>query len=153
MPRERYVFAVEMAQLLRRAGPILVQYLLRAYDGRLSLLVADLRRFVDRSSTRTRAGCRDARGVHPRDVRARAPHDVAVSLCALRHVAGRRCDVQARAATRRAFDPDVDYELSPDVEILPDLHDCQLADRADQGGWTRARACSTMRRRGIVRCA
>ena len=46
MPRSHYTFAVEAVDALRRLGPIVVKYLLRAYGGRLSTLVEDLRLFA-----------------------------------------------------------------------------------------------------------
>jgi len=124
MPRERYVFAVETAQLLRRAGPILVQYLLRAYDGRLSLLVADLRRF----SERHRPGQAPDAGTLEAFIREAfgGTHHM-TSLFRYALCASSRGSARIPASPPGTYiDPDVDYELSPNVEILADLHDCQL---------------------------
>jgi radical SAM superfamily enzyme YgiQ (UPF0313 family) len=50
LPRARHVFAVEALDRLRRAGPLVVDYVLRSpspsYDGRLSRLLAELRAFT-----------------------------------------------------------------------------------------------------------
>jgi radical SAM superfamily enzyme YgiQ (UPF0313 family) len=124
MPRARYVFAVEMAQLLRRAGPILVEYLLRAYDGRLSALAADVRRFSDQQRP-GRALDGDTFEAFIREAFGPAHHMTSLfryALCATSHSSER-----IGAANRIArFDPEADYELSPDAEILPDMHDCRL---------------------------
>lgn len=125
MPRERYIFAVETAQLLRRAGPILVQYLLRAHDGRLSTLVADLRRFAD-AHRPGRAPDAETLDAYIRETFGPAHHMTSLFRYALR-ATSRNADGVHTARDRSArFDPDVDYELSPDVEILADMHDCRL---------------------------
>ena len=125
MPRERYIFAVETAQLLRRAGPILVQYLLRAHDGRLSMFVADLRRFAD-AHRPGRAPDAETLDAYIRETFGSAHH--MTSLFRVRAGAtSRNADGDQTARDRSAgFDPDMDYELNPDVEILADMHDCQL---------------------------
>jgi radical SAM superfamily enzyme YgiQ (UPF0313 family) len=124
MPRVRYVFAVELAQLLRRAGPIIVKYLLRSYDGRLSLLAADLRRFVERSwPGRTPdakvlgafIGATFGPGHHMTSL-------FRYALCVASRVADR---IGSQGQTER-FDADLEYELNPHTAILPDLHDCQF---------------------------
>ena len=43
MPREDHIFAVEAVDVLRRAGPIVLKYVLRVYDGRLSKLIFEMR--------------------------------------------------------------------------------------------------------------
>jgi hypothetical protein len=124
MPRDRYVFAVEMAQLLRRAGPILVQYLLRNYAGRLSVLAADLRRFVAGSR---RGGAPDAATFEAFIREKFGPTHHMTSLFRYAICATSRTDDRMRTQVRTAaFGPDADYELSPDVAFLPDLHDCQF---------------------------
>ena len=125
MPRERYIFAVEAAQLLRRAGPILVQYLMRAYEGRLSTFVADLRRFADATGP-GRAPDAETLEAYIREKFGPAHHMTSLFRYALR-ATSRHADGVHTADNRDAhFDPDVDYELNPDVEILADMHDCQL---------------------------
>jgi len=47
MPRSRYRFAVEAVDVLRRAGPIILKYLLRAYEGKLSKLVFAVRDWAE----------------------------------------------------------------------------------------------------------
>jgi radical SAM superfamily enzyme YgiQ (UPF0313 family) len=124
MPRKRYVFAVEMAQLLRRAGPILIQYLLRNYGGRLSVLAAELRRFA--AGYRSE-GAPDAATLEAFMREKFGPAHHITSLFRYALCATSRTEDQMRAPVcRTAFDPDADYELSPDVEILPDLHDCEF---------------------------
>jgi hypothetical protein len=123
MARERYVFAVETAQLLRRAGPILVQYLLRVYDGRLSLLVEDLRRF----SARHRPGRAPDAGTLEAFIReAFGPTHHMTSLFRYALCITSRGSADVGGADTAWFDADVEYELNPDVAMLPDLHDCQV---------------------------
>jgi radical SAM superfamily enzyme YgiQ (UPF0313 family) len=124
MARERYVFAVETAQLLRRAGPIVVQYLLRPYHGRLSLLVAALRRF---SAGRAQGQAPDAETLEAfiRETFGAGHHMTSLFRFAL-CVTSRRPGQVSASVHSTCFDEDVEYELSPTVEILPDLHDCQL---------------------------
>jgi radical SAM superfamily enzyme YgiQ (UPF0313 family) len=124
MPRERYVFAVETAQLLRRAGPILVQYLLRQYDGRLSLLAADLRRFCDRHCP-GRAPDAETFEAFIRNAFGSTHHMTSLfryAFCVTSR-SSERIDAVADAAY---FDLDAEYELSPNIELLSGLHDCQL---------------------------
>jgi radical SAM superfamily enzyme YgiQ (UPF0313 family) len=106
MPRDRYVFAVEAAQLLRRAGPIVVPYLLRVYDGRLSLLVAALRAFRDRTSPEQRP---DA---------GMLLDFIAETFGAAHHMTS--LFRYALCATSRGAG-----ESNADVQMLPGLHDCQ----------------------------
>src|SRR5205085_4923453 len=57
LPRSRYVFAVEAVDALRKAGPIILNYLLRAYGRRLSRLVAELRDFAESNDLGDRPDC------------------------------------------------------------------------------------------------
>src|SRR5262249_23604728 len=43
LPRADYIFAVEAVDVFRRLGPVVLKYVLRAYEGRLSKLVLALR--------------------------------------------------------------------------------------------------------------
>jgi radical SAM superfamily enzyme YgiQ (UPF0313 family) len=47
LPRAQYVFGVEAVDRMRRVGPIVLDYVLRAYGGQLSRLVRDLRAFTE----------------------------------------------------------------------------------------------------------
>lgn len=113
-----------MAQLLRRAGPILVQYLLRAYDGRLTLLAADLRQFLDQCRT---GHAPDAETLEAfiRATFGPAHHMTSLFRCALCATTPRK-DRRIDRVQGQDFDVDVEYELNPNVEILCDVHDCQL---------------------------
>jgi radical SAM superfamily enzyme YgiQ (UPF0313 family) len=121
MPRAGYVFAVEAVDALRRLGPIVVKYLLRAYGGRLSKLVEDLRLFaVSRG-----LGDRPDAGTVETYVRWKfgPPHHVtSLVRFALRATgAGRGVQVDRR---RPVFEAHLPYRLSRDVQVLTDLHDC-----------------------------
>lgn len=125
MPRARYIFAVEAVDLLRRAGPIVWRYLLRAYAGQLSRLVRELWNFAQSQSL----GHLPNSTTIERYVSERfGPHHHVTSLLrhALRANAAASESGSGLQSPSDAFDPDLPYELSPGVHILRDLHDCGL---------------------------
>ena len=121
MPRPAYVFAVEAVDALRRLGPLVVRYLLRAYDGKLSELVDDLRRFA----TATGPGDRPDAAMVQRYVEWRfgAGHHVTslVRFALAATPAGRDVEDDRR---HPVFEAHLPYRLSRDVQLLTDLHDC-----------------------------
>lgn len=125
MPRASHVFAVEAFARLRRLGPIIFHYMLRAYGDALSKLVRGLHRYV---SDRWPGQDLDDRMVgeyfgfvfgedHP--VRSLCVYALAVSQGG----AERRLPGHAAIAP---FDPESLYELRMDVHILTGMHDCEL---------------------------
>jgi radical SAM superfamily enzyme YgiQ (UPF0313 family) len=121
MARARHVFAAEGVALLRRVGPVVLRYLLRAYDGRLSNFVRALRSFA-------RGRMPDGQLVEAY-VRARfgGRHHltslVRYGLCV--HAGGDE-RVAPSPIDWAAFDPDVPYRVGPGVRVHRDLHDCGL---------------------------
>lgn len=103
IPRAQSIAAVELVATLRRLGPIVLAYLLRAYDGRLSVLVRELRA---------------SGGDVEQYVRARfgeRHHVTSLVRFALAHGA-------LPENPQTEFDPAAEYVL--DATILTELHDC-----------------------------
>ena len=125
MPRARYIFAVEAVAVARRLGPIVLGYVLRAYSGSLSNLVQKLRLFAEQHWS----------GQAPDDrifmayVTATFGQDHHVnSLCryalAVNEGGSERGSSSGNPPAK--FDPDLAYQLSPNVRVLTDIHDCDL---------------------------
>lgn len=125
MPRSRYIFAVEAVDLLRRAGPIVLNYMLRVYGGQLSKLVRELRLFAESSSI----GDRPESGMVEAYVRWKfgpSHHLTSLFRYALRSNAAGWAPGLPPELPLSAFNPSLPYQLSPHVHVLPDLHDCGL---------------------------
>jgi hypothetical protein len=123
LPRSRYIFAVEAVDAFRKAGPIVLGYLLRAYDGRLSRLIGEIREFAESNSL----GNRPDVGMVEAFLRSRfgrSHHLLSLYGYAVR-VSGEQ-DVHSPNSTSYAFDPTASYRLSPHAYILHDHHDCGL---------------------------
>jgi radical SAM superfamily enzyme YgiQ (UPF0313 family) len=145
MPRWRYVFAVEVVDFLRRTGPIIFNYILRAYDGRLSNLVHELRLFAE------------SRGLCQRPKAGLIEDYVEWKFGSTHHLRSLLRYVRAsEAACDPGSQPQIQvpdfgarqlYQVSPRVRVLTDLHDCgallkkiecepkasQLCDEAEVG--------------------
>jgi radical SAM superfamily enzyme YgiQ (UPF0313 family) len=123
--RSRHIFAVEALDLIRRAGPVVVAYTLRAYAGRLSALVEAFRAFAD------------ARGLGGRPRAETLEAYLSATFGATHHLTSLwryalRANEPAGAhgdAPRApdAFDPRQSYRVSPQVHVLDKLHDCGRA--------------------------
>ena len=119
MPRERYIFAVETVAVLRRVGPIVLRYLLRAFDGRLSLFVRALRNFAD-------VWMADAALVEAfiAVTFGEEHHLTSLFRYALRVNEG-GAERVAPSFVPGVFSVDAPYRLREDVRLLPEMHDCQ----------------------------
>jgi radical SAM superfamily enzyme YgiQ (UPF0313 family) len=125
MPRERYVFAVEAVDVLRRAGPIVWRYLLRAYNGQLGSLIRELWAFAESQSL----GHRPDSAVVERYVAWRfGSHHHVTSLFrhALRANAAASKHGPGVTAPPGVFNPGLHYELNPSAHMMRDLHDCRV---------------------------
>jgi radical SAM superfamily enzyme YgiQ (UPF0313 family) len=129
LPREAHVFAVQTIELLRRVGPIVIGYVLRRFEAKLSVFVSQFAAFV----------ARDASGA-PASASTPAP-DAALLAAFVADRFGPRHHLaslfrfglelhdarplnDADPASRDAFEAPRPYVLSDRVRILPDLHDC-----------------------------
>ena len=124
LERSRYIFAVEALELIRRAGPLVVMYTLRAYDGRLSVLVDEFRRFAESRGV----GARPRADVLEAYLSAKfgpAHHITSLFRYALR--ANEPLASDDVPAVADAFDPRRSYRVSPQVHVLDNLHDCSRA--------------------------
>jgi radical SAM superfamily enzyme YgiQ (UPF0313 family) len=122
MPRSRHIFAVEVVDVLRRIGPIILNYMLRPYGGQLSRLVRELRLFAE---SRGYSGRPDSRMIedYMRERFGSTHHLTSLVRYALRvfeAVPGHASPPQAQADFS-TFSP---YQLSGCVQVLADLHDC-----------------------------
>jgi radical SAM superfamily enzyme YgiQ (UPF0313 family) len=125
MARSRYIFAVEVMDVLRRVGPIVLSYMLRVYGGRLSRLVKDLRDFAEAHDFEDRP--------QPAMVEAYVNwkfgprhHLTSLFRYALRVNRNGADSYLKHEKPVPAFDPCLRYQLSPHVYVLPDLHDCSF---------------------------
>lgn len=123
LPRDRYIFAVETIDLLRRAGPIIVGYTLRAYDGRLDSFVTGFRDFLDQSA----AGAKpDAHRLQAYIAAQFGADHHLTSLFRYALLANSRADDEQddTPAEPPRLDAQTPYHLGADVHLLADLHDC-----------------------------
>ena len=123
LPRFRYLFAAQAVDLLRRAGPIVLHYVLRVYGGQLSACVRELRHFAESHCP----GQLPDAGVLEAYVTAKfGPRHHVTSLVryALRAQVKDTEHRSERRPERRPFDLHERYRLSRDVHVLADLHDC-----------------------------
>jgi hypothetical protein len=125
MPRAHYMFAVEAVDVLRRVGPIILKYTLRAYDGQLSRLVFALRHWAESNGRKLRP---DAALVEEyiSDAFGARHHLTSLfryALCANETSAAERVSLAGSHPT--AFDPHQPYQCGSHIRVLPDLHDCQ----------------------------
>jgi radical SAM superfamily enzyme YgiQ (UPF0313 family) len=127
MPRWRYIFAVEAVDVFRKAGPVVLKYLLRAYEGRLSRLVAEFRQFAEANGLGNRPDCAMAEEFL-RSKFGRTHHLVSLYGFAVRTSDGEEADFPASASY--PLDPALPYKLNRGTYILHDCHDCGvLLDR------------------------
>jgi len=127
MPRSRYVFAVEAVDAFRNAGPIVFQYLLRGFGGRLSSLVGQFRDFAESTNPGNRPDCSMAEEFLK--WKFGSSHHV-VSLYGYAVRAGGSQETNVSASTSHSLDPASPYQLSPQISILHDYYDCAyLLDR------------------------
>ena len=124
MERRRYVFAVEAVSVLRRVGPLVLSYLLRAYDGRLSRLIHALKCFAD---AHARGGLPDAELCESYIASAFGPahHLSSLFRFGLRVNRG-GFERTAPAAPQGERDGEGPYRLSDGVDLIRDVHDCRL---------------------------
>ena len=122
MPRQDYIFAVEAVDVLRRAGPVVLRYLLRAYEGRLSKLIFALRSWArsNNYSARPKANMVEAYFSKWFGVRHHLTSLVRYTLC----VNGRQAYARASDESRSAgFDPNQLYAPGSDLHVLKQIHD------------------------------
>ena len=127
LPRERYIFAVAAVDLMRRLGPIVLRYLLRArvYEGRLSRLVRDLRLFAERRGAS--AAAPDAALLEAYCSSTFVPRHHVTSL--VRYAAWAGANAAGAAETPAdpaapAYDPAATYLRVTAARALADVHDC-----------------------------
>ncbi|MFN7573069.1 MAG: B12-binding domain-containing radical SAM protein [Betaproteobacteria bacterium] len=125
LPRRHLVFATEAVATLRRLGPLVLRYLLRADGGRLSVLVRDWRGFSDSLGTSDAPpGAEDLIAYLGR--RFGTDHHlvslVRYALCL--HGGGDERGGPAPPPPE-PFDPNRSYRLQPQARVLVDLHDCE----------------------------
>lgn len=125
MPRWRYAFATEAVAALRRLGPRILAYLLRAERGRLSRLLENWRAFelARRSEPVPDAGDLLA---YLESRFGSGHHLVSLARYALCLHAGGGERAVARPSVPRHFDPQARYRLHEGAVVLAELHDCEL---------------------------
>ncbi len=131
LPRADYKFAVEAVDVVRRLGPIIARYLLRAYEGRLSNFVFALHEWAERNNY---ANLPDAEMlVDFVNERFGSQHHLSslfrFALCGQESGEGR---VETENPNG-VFDPDQLYTIGSHVRVLSGLHVCEsLIERIKQ---------------------
>ncbi len=122
MPRWRYVLATEIVDVLRRLGPMVFEYALRFYGGRLSALAADVRAWKLEEAG---GGGIDARSMEAFVAARFGPRHHLASL--VRHVLRAwvpPTGTAAAAPSAPVYEPERAYRIGTGVEVLEELHDC-----------------------------
>jgi hypothetical protein len=119
LPRLQYKFAVEAVDALRRLGPIVLRYVLRAFDQKLSRLVFAMRDWADANG---RTALPEAEFVEEFISARFGPrhHLTSLTRYALWLPNGASTEV-----AMVAFDPDQRYQLGANIRVLADIHDCE----------------------------
>ena len=127
LPRARYKFAVEAVDALRHLGPIILKYLLRAFEQRLSRLVFAM---GDWAAAQGRTDLPKAEFIEEFVSARFGPRH---HLTSLTRFALQLPNGTSRGTETAAFDPDQQYQLDANVRLLPDMHDCEaLIERIRQ---------------------
>jgi radical SAM superfamily enzyme YgiQ (UPF0313 family) len=136
LPRERTVFSIEAYRLLRRAGHTILNYALRAVEGRFSRLIGDLREWAWGSGQRDVTLELVIEYCHERF--GPAHHLTSLFRYALVTEPARKTDAaRLEPVVVGEFDPGRSYQLGRGTYLFMDLHDCTaLIERieADRGG-------------------
>jgi radical SAM superfamily enzyme YgiQ (UPF0313 family) len=123
LPRSRHIFVVESVDVLRRVGPIILRYALRAYGGQLSNLVCELRLWAEGKATVNQPAADLIEG-YISDTFGQGHHLTSLfryALCINSLATEQDGFAESRTGT---FDPNRLYQISSHVRVLSDLHDC-----------------------------
>jgi hypothetical protein len=115
---------VEAVDVLRRVGPTILKYTLRAYGGQLSRLIFALRLWADSNAKGDRPDA-DMFEEYISAAFGRRHHLTSLfryALCANGQL-GERSDTELQPTE---FDPHQVYQLGSHVRVLSDMHDCGL---------------------------
>lgn len=130
LPRDHVIFTVESVDLVRRAGPIVLNYLLRAFDGRLSVFLRQFEAFASaQAAPQTRETRPDADQLLAFLGSRLGPRHHLTSLFRFSlaiHAGGleRHGPPPDSLHSEAGFDGDTFYRLADDVTVLSNLHDC-----------------------------
>ena len=138
LPRSDHVLAVELVDVLRRLGPTVLAYLLRAFDGRLSRLVFELRAFAISSGREVSDGSLLQEFVEGKF--GPGHHMASLTRYAL-HADRLRSESQPGrdAGPVEPFSIHRRYRLNDRVSLLEDMHDCAALLDAIPAGAEQAR--------------
>jgi radical SAM superfamily enzyme YgiQ (UPF0313 family) len=138
MPRERYTFAVETIDVVRRVDPRVLRYTLRVHDGRLSRLVEAFRRWAETQRWTDRP---DAELFESYVQAAFGPRHHVTSLFRHAFELDRRRRAPAAPTDSRppVYDPEQPCRLARHLRVLGDVHDCgrlleRIAEDPDGAG-------------------
>lgn len=127
LPRWQYKFAVGAVDSLRQLGPIVLKYLLRAFEQKLSRLVFAMR---DWTEAQDRNALPDTNFVEEFVSSRFGPRHHLTSLTRYALQLPKSTNNKVTAA---AFDPHRPYQLDANVRLLNDIHDCEaLIERIRQ---------------------
>ena len=125
MPRSDHIFAVEAVDVLRRAGPIILKYLLRVFGGQLSKLMFALRSWAASYGRATRP---DADLIQAYISATFGPRHHLTSL--FRYalcINGKEIECCSfHTPVPGGFESDQAYQLGPHVRVLSEIHDFEF---------------------------
>jgi len=127
MPRSHHTFAVEAIDVLRRLGPLILKYLLRAYGGRLSRLVFALRAWAE-SNGRHGQPDADLVGSYVSATFGSGHHLTSLlryGLSADGSIGSAINEGRVLDEGTGTFEPHRRYQLDSHVQVLPEMHDCE----------------------------
>jgi radical SAM superfamily enzyme YgiQ (UPF0313 family) len=133
MARSHHIFAVDAVDIFRRAGPIILTYTLRAYEGKLSKLIFELRHWAQREGRSDRLNHAQVLA-YIADRFGPRHHLTSLFRYALCENGDDRERIAAAKSGSVAFNPHQTYRVGDHVRVLMDLHDCEalLARIKDQ---------------------
>jgi hypothetical protein len=123
LPRAHYKFAVEAVDVLRRVGPAIMKYLLRAYEGQLSKLIFALRDWADRKQHSELPTARMLEDFVREQFGPQHHLSSLFRFALCSHQSAPHHDLPPNIQPG-SFDPEQTYQLGSHVHVLSDLHDC-----------------------------
>lgn len=125
MPRSHYKFAVEAVDVLRRVGPIILKYILRAYGGQLSRLVFDLRLWAE-SYGRGKRPDTNLVAAYVSSTFGQRHHLTSLFRYALCANGPSGEQYPPNELQSPVFNPHQSYQLGAHVRVLSDSHNCEF---------------------------
>jgi radical SAM superfamily enzyme YgiQ (UPF0313 family) len=118
LPRAHHLRTVQLMDVLRRLSPRVLRYALRAFDGRLSQLAAEVFQAADADQSKTALGANEVLHCITNKL---GPRHHLTSL--FRYSFEVHASAPATKDFEAVFDPRRRYRLNPNARVLHELHD------------------------------